>query len=142
MNTDKRIINIHSILQHLTALSSTERPRWWADAITIDWQNLRSSHNNNTTRWATITYKDVSQVVSNLSLKITNEKHVGQVVNTDDKSGQQSHNGFHKPTRQIWKYKCQVQTMEDKVSPMLNSCGKQVLPNDSMNSAYFQVVEL
>ena len=77
MNTDKRIINIHSILYHLTALSTSGRPRWWADTITIEWQNLRNSHNNNATRWETLTYKDVSQVVSNLSLKITNEKHVG-----------------------------------------------------------------
>lgn len=156
-DTSKKVIfNAAAVARHLGGLKAAaeaagEEGPWWADALAFDWTSSRKGANG--TQWLSVTYTDNAGVSGRLVVRISGERHTGQIMpNTDQGVAElamraknpkaQIKKRDRKPTIQIQKWAAQVKTADDGITVLADADGRPILPDDDKLSPYFQVASL
>lgn len=135
------------IVSHFNQLKAAGKEQWWNGYVSFEWSKIRPGKNS--TKWLTIRYtNDLSIKPRRLIVIIRDEVHSGQIKPTtqEDLAELRLKNPeaklelrTMKPSLQFQKWTKQVQTQEDKITPLIDDQGNYIYPDDSYLSNYYQV---
>lgn len=135
------------IVAHFNELKSTGTEKWWSNYVTFEWNRIRPG--KNTTKWLTLCYTpDSTSKPKRLNVVIRDEVHSGQIMPNTPEEVVELKARFPdsrielrtmKPSIQFQKWSKQVPTQEDRISPVIDESGTQVVPDDEYLSNYYQV---
>ena len=135
------------IVAHFKQLKSTGDEIWWKNYISFEWSRIRSGKNS--TKWITLKYTpDLATKPKRLSVIIRNEVHSGQIMPSTPEDVAELKTRFPeakielrtmKPSLQFQKWSKQVPTLEDRISPVIDDNGNQVVPDEEYLSSYYQL---
>ena len=149
----KTIFNAADAAGHLKAIKQAANgaTNWWKGVLDFGWAGKHPG--NNGTQWVPIEYTDKANVKGRLLVRISGERHIGQIMpNTDQGVADlaarvknkevQIKKRDKKPSIQFQKWNAQVKTAEDGVTVLLNAEGKPEYPGDDKLSPYYQLADL
>jgi hypothetical protein len=137
------------IISHFNSLRkmNNNEEKWWGNYIDIEWNKIRLGKNS--TKWITFKYTpDLSIKHKRLNVVIRNEVHSGQIMPATMEDVAELKAKFPdarielrtmKPSLQFQKWSKQVPTQEDRITPLYNDRGEQIVPDDEYLSNYYQV---
>lgn len=135
------------IVAQFKQLKSTGVENWWNNYISFEWSRIRSGKNS--TKWITMRYNpDPVTKPRRLSVIIRNEIHSGQIMPNTPEDVAELKTRFPeakielrtmKPSLQFQKWSKQVITQEDRISPVIDENGNQIVPDDEYLSIYYQL---
>lgn len=137
------------IVNHFKQLKSAGNEKWWSNYISFEWTRIRMGKNS--TKWITLRYTpDLTIKPRRLSVIIRNEVHSGQIMPSTPEEVIELKAKFPdsrielrtmKPSLQFQKWSKQVPTQEDRITPVVDENGVQVVPSDEYLSVYYQLAQ-
>jgi hypothetical protein len=135
------------IVNHFKQLKAITSEKWWSNYVTFEWSRIRLGKNS--TKWITLRYtSDLSIKPRRLIVNIRNEIHSGQIMPSLPEDVVELKAKFPearielrtmKPSLQFQKWSKQVPTQEDRISPVFDENGIQIVPGDEYLSIYYQL---
>lgn len=136
------------IVAHFKQLKSTGTEKWWNNYISFEWTRIRLGKNS--TKWITLRYTPDPSTIKprRLTVSIRNEVHSGQIMPSLPEDVVELKAKFPearielrtmKPSLQFQKWSKQVPTQDDRITPVVNENGEQVVPDDEYLSTYYQL---
>jgi hypothetical protein len=151
----KNVVSAKAAAAYLRKLKTAapEGSRWWTRAVEIEWSTTRKG--NNGTAWSTIYFTTEEGVRAPLTLRITAERHTGQLMPKSDAglaelmqtqkprpNARPLEKRTRNPALQFLKWNAQVKCKEDGITPYTDEEGNPILPGDDKRSPYYDLADL
>lgn len=137
------------VVAHFNTLKASGAEKWWNEYVVFEWNKIRLGKNS--TKWITIKYTPVLNIKhKRFNIVIRNETHSGQIMPNTPEEVVELKAKFPdsrielrtmKPSLQFQQWSRQVQTQEDRITPLYDEKNNMIVPDEQYRSTYYQIAQ-